>query len=292
MRLIIVYQFRLIQYLEKNPYNLVALDNVLKIIASQAEEDGRLHNGQPTEQMPPDHPIKEYTLGKWMRMPISQRQFIHKSSTVIIRRSEALSYDNLEPDDVEVLLGNLDQSRVLHGKIAFHLHSGGSSYQSPSTDLSLEASGTLTDPEPAEESSGNDVHTSGTFRDVIKVCETQAKVVNVLSIPLPSSQVPAPTGLASQEEAEMVNRSRVDTSGRSWGLFATRHAMHPVHLDAMGMSTFLQPQTGLKYWVFGVPRKLEDLASIDAYGEEYAQDFRKSLGLKVYGVILHPGDQL
>lgn len=140
--------------------------------------------------------------------------------------------------------------------------------------------------------SADDIHTRGTFQDVIEVCKSGEKIVNVLSIPLPFSQVPAPPGLASQEEAEMVNRSKVDASGRSWGLFGTKHAMHLVHIDAMGLSTHIQPQTGVKYWVFGVPQEVNDFALVDAYGDGFAQDFSNSFGWKIYGVLLHPGDQL
>lgn len=109
---------------QKNEHNLDALDHVLKCIEEQGERDGRLCNGQPTGEVPPGYPIKEYTIGKWMRMPVSQRQFIHKSSLIILRHSnsEELAYNTHDPSDVELLLGNLDQVRILHGMVDFFTH--------------------------------------------------------------------------------------------------------------------------------------------------------------------------
>jgi hypothetical protein len=129
------------------------------------------------------------------------------------------------------------------------------------------------------------------LHDLIAVCKERSKIVNCLSIPLTSSEAPAPVGLASQEEAEKRNRALVDPEGQSWGVGTTTDGFHSEYIDANGQATFVSTMTGGKWWVFGVPEKKEDAGAPELYTKRFSDDLSNSTGLRIYAMFLTPTEQ-
>ncbi|KAJ3850241.1 hypothetical protein EV368DRAFT_84742 [Lentinula lateritia] len=267
-------------------YNLTSLNSALEATKIQAEKDGRLSNGQPTGITPSNHPVREFSLAQWNKMPVGPCQFIHKHNVVVLRQCDSEVYNSHDPDDVEILLGSLDERRTLHDASLQAIEDDDDDdkdrYENENKDDAEE--------EEEETMSANAVHTYGTLQDVIEVVKKGEKIVNVLDISLARSICPAPFGLASQEEAEMKAKAKTGTSGRTFGLFGTRHALHLVHIDVKGQATKCAPRTGVKFWMVGIPEDPMSMASIDAFGEGSGQDFSNNINLRVYGVLLRPGD--
>jgi hypothetical protein len=56
-----------------------------------------------------------------------------------------------------------------------------------------------------------------------------------------------------------------------WGLLALLSAIHPVHIDTDGLATFIAPQTGCKFWIFGQIKPSMSFSATNIYvGSTYA----------------------
>ncbi|KAJ3846219.1 hypothetical protein EV368DRAFT_70099 [Lentinula lateritia] len=97
-------------------------------------------------------------------------------------------------------------------------------------------------------------HMPGAFMDLIQAAATpNGKIINCLDIPLSPDIFPPSHGIATDSVAVLV---------------------------------------GAKYWIIGVPKGIEDLGNISAFGEGYQLDMSNDQDWDVYGIILHPGDTL
>ncbi|KAF9028091.1 hypothetical protein BDP27DRAFT_1247166, partial [Rhodocollybia butyracea] len=70
-------------------------------------------------------------------------------------------------------------------------------------------------------------------------------------------------------------------------------AMHRVHCDRSGLTTYNLVHCGEKWWIVGLPANDEDsCASIEVYGKELWTDHNVKRGYKWYGLLLVEGDLL
>ncbi|KAF5359943.1 hypothetical protein D9757_012233 [Collybiopsis confluens] len=125
-----------------------------------------------------------------------------------------------------------------------------------------------------------------------EVVQSGRKVANCLEIPLLPSTVQYPSGLCTQDVAEAETGHPISHVGKTWGLFASSHALHTSHIDSDGRGTFIQVKVGVKYWIVAVPMSDTDLGQLEAFGEGYDVDMTNSQSWKIYGILLWPGDWL
>ena len=104
-------------------------------------------------------------------------------------------------------------------------------------------------------------HQKGTLNDMLTCHREKTKILNALDFPMLSAPHP-PTSIASDLE---VFHSTVDlpmcahtvlfpvTSTR-WGLAATSGAHHLWHIDCNGFCTYIDTQTGQKWWIVARPK--------------------------------------
>lgn len=145
----------------------------------------------------------------------------------------------------------------------------------------------------------NYVHVLGTLADFVETAKAGDKTLNCLSIPLGASDTQPPSGLATDSVAEKNTMERmafpptVTFLGKVFGMAATSHALHPFHGDCQGQATWIDPKTGLKYWVLAVPNSpVTALSSIDAFGDNFDTGLENKEGWTLYSVLIGPGDRL
>jgi hypothetical protein len=68
-------------------------------------------------------------------------------------------------------------------------------------------------------------------------------------------------------------RDQFPITTKRWGLCATAGAYHKAHTDTEGEGTFIRPDSGVKIWIIGVPKKSR---------AEYHRDFDQDGDIKYY----------
>lgn len=103
-------------------------------------------------------------------------------------------------------------------------------------------------------------HLTGTLADMLKCHWKKRKIFNTLDFPMVSALHP-PTSFASDLEVFTATVNLL-FCGRSvsfpmastrWGLAATSGAHHLWHIDCNGFCTYIDMQTGLKWWIIAKP---------------------------------------
>lgn len=150
-----------------------------------------------------------------------------------------------------------------------------------------------------EDSDPNYVHVLGSLADFVETAKAGNRTLNCLSIPLGAHDTQAPSGLSTDSVAEKHTMEQMSFPptivylGRVFGLAATSHASHRFHGDPHGQATWIDPKTGLKYWVLAIPDSSDTaLSSIDAFGQRFDTGLGDKEGWTLYSVLIGPGDRL
>src|ERR1700679_2143215 len=104
-------------------------------------------------------------------------------------------------------------------------------------------------------------HQKGTLMDMLRCHEEKSKILNALDFPMLSAPHP-PTSIASDLAAfnatvdlPMCGRNILfPVTSTRWGLAATAGAHHLWHIDCNGLCTYIDTQTGLKWWIVAQPK--------------------------------------
>lgn len=129
--------------------------------------------------------------------------------------------------------------------------------------------------------------------------QPNGRILNALEFPDPSGGRDPDLQLSTDTVAWVQTRHRPlcqDTEKPlkeiRWALAATAHAQTYWHLDANGFGTYIDVQTGAKWWV--VAKEKEDgpaFGSTMLYRDFDPQEVNSKLW-EVHAVILQPGDRL
>ncbi|KAJ4466612.1 hypothetical protein C8J55DRAFT_565608 [Lentinula edodes] len=244
--------------------------NLLKIIKRTAGSDGRAVQPAPTRRFP----IHEVQAGKeWNSShlyPESRKQHLLHQNHILIR--------NCEPPD---------QSELAFNDSTFAEHIGGLNEM-----RTLHDSSAVPDCTQAGKIKPSLAHMPGTFVDIIQAAATlNGKILNCLDIPLSPDVFPPPGRIATDSiEGQFLKKSFYYC--KRWALTATSFAVHTSHVDLSGFLTYVWVLVGAKYWIIGVPKRVEDLGNISAFGKGYQLDMSNDQDWDIYGIILHPGDTL
>lgn len=132
------------------------------------------------------------------------------------------------------------------------------------------------------------IHCKGTLRDFVHCATTSgSKIINFLDNRVSPDKAVPPPGIATDSEAEQGT-----PAWKRFGLAATMWMIHPGHIDAQGLFTFVDVLNGLKLWVAAIPKKADDLGALESFGEAYRVDLRNSQDWRIVAVLLRPGDTL
>jgi hypothetical protein len=104
-------------------------------------------------------------------------------------------------------------------------------------------------------------HLKGTLKDVLRCHKEGSKILNALDFPMLSTPHP-PTSFVSDLVAfgatvDLLMCSHTISfpiASTRWGLAATSGAHHLWHIDCNGFCTFIDTQTGAKWWIVAKPK--------------------------------------
>ena len=143
------------------------------------------------------------------------------------------------------------------------------------------------------------LHKQGTLRDLLDCHREGSKILNGLDFPMASASHP-PTEFAS-DLAAFITTLDLPFCGRNigfpamssrWGLAATAGAFHLWHTDCNGFATYIDTQTGYKWWVLAQPKQPSDFADTSLFTEKFAVDAPNGDVWDMEAVLLTPGSCL
>src|ERR1700733_10679624 len=143
-------------------------------------------------------------------------------------------------------------------------------------------------------------HLTGTLADMLKCHRKKTKILNALDFPMVSAPHP-PTSFAS-DLATFTATVDLPFCGHSvsfpmastrWGLAATAGAHHLWHIDCNGLCTYIDMQTGLKWWIVEKPTQ-EPIPFSDhtLFTKEYNISAANLEKLDLEAILLCPGSRL
>jgi hypothetical protein len=140
-------------------------------------------------------------------------------------------------------------------------------------------------------------HQKGTLKDILRCHEEKSKILNALDFPMLSAPHP-PTAIASDLAAfngtvdlPMCGRNILfPVTSTRWGLAATAGAHHLWHIDCNGFGTYIDTQTGQKWWIVARPKPDSDRFSHPTlFTEEFHIDGANFNKWDLEAVLLLPG---
>lgn len=135
------------------------------------------------------------------------------------------------------------------------------------------------------------VHRRGDLRDLLHCMKTpDPKIINFLDNRVSPDKAVPPAGVATDSEAEQGTDAPI--AWKRWGLGATTGAIHSGHLEVVGTATYVRNLMGLKLWIAGIPRNVDDFGDVESFGKGYRVDMRNSQDWKIVAVLLRAGDTL
>lgn len=143
-------------------------------------------------------------------------------------------------------------------------------------------------------------HQKGTLKHMLQCHEEKTKILNALDFPMLSAPHP-PTTFASDLVAfdttvdlPMCSRNILfPVSSTRWGLAATSGAHHLWHIDCDGLGTYIDTQTGLKWWIVARPKNGSTRFShTTLFTEQYDLDTANFNKWDLEAVLLCPGSRL
>ena len=142
-------------------------------------------------------------------------------------------------------------------------------------------------------------HSNGTLQDLLDCQRDGSKIINALDFPMPCSPHP-PTSLASDVLAflttidmPLCGRSILfPASGTRWGIAASSGAHHLWHTDCNGLCTYIDTQTGCKWWVLARPRVPSDFSDTSLFTAGFAVDRDNGDIWVLEAIPLTPGSRL
>lgn len=136
--------------------------------------------------------------------------------------------------------------------------------------------------------SPNHRHVAGTLKDFLTAAtDKNGKALNGLDFPF-SFEIEQDLPFASdkiawhQVQGEPFCKDDCPTTSIRWALCATSGAYHRSHCDCHGHGTYISPESGIKIWFIGVPKRkptlsdsrdsslFEDFAHIDLFTQKYS----------------------
>ena len=161
-----------------------------------------------------------------------------------------------------------------------------------------------------ENGSPDSRHVAGTLNDFLKASQDDdGKALNGLDFPLTFEYeltLPFASDKVAWHQAHGKPWCKDDcpTSSIRWALCATTGAYHKSHCDCHGHGTYISPDSGIKIWFIGVPkRKLvsnqpldsrlyDDFANINLFVQDYSLEKTNTENWDWEVVILKPGMRL
>ena len=143
-------------------------------------------------------------------------------------------------------------------------------------------------------------HLKGTLKDMLKCHEDGSKILNALDFPMLSAPHP-PTSFASDLAAfsatvdlPMCNRTvSFPMASTRWGLAATSGAHHLWHIDCNGFCTYIDTQTGSKWWIVAKPKPGSlHFSEATLFTEEFDINKANLEKWDLEAVLLLPGSRL
>lgn len=130
-----------------------------------------------------------------------------------------------------------------------------------------------------------------------------SKSLNALHLPLPLGTFNAnllSTDVVAWRDGKKYNPEKVihyPATDTKWGLVALSGALHPIHIDAHGVGTFVEALTGAKWWILAVPLDpsagFGQFADVSQFFSEYFDLDKSGEGLwRLEAVLLTPGSRL
>ena len=120
---------------------------------------------------------------------------------------------------------------------------------------------------PEDPEDGTARHRSGTLRDFLRAALVEnSKSLNGLDFPgVRSGDVSLPYASDfiawNQVQGEEFCHDDYPAARVRWGLCAMAGAYHRTHCDCEGFGTFVSPESGVKIWIIGVPKKGQDFSN-------------------------------
>lgn len=129
------------------------------------------------------------------------------------------------------------------------------------------------------------------------------KILNALDFPMPIRGLRPPETIATDrlafnvtfDDPQCMRKGPFPDPDMYWALMALKHARHLFHIDADGLATFIDPQTGAKYWLVArlKPGILGTFSKTELYVNGGYEIDSINLDLwDVEAVLLTPGSRL
>jgi hypothetical protein len=143
-------------------------------------------------------------------------------------------------------------------------------------------------------------HQKGTLVDMLRSHRGQTKILNALDFPMLSAPHP-PMGFASDLAAfnatvdlPMCGRTVLfPVMSTRWGLAATSGAHHLWHIDCNGLCTYIDTQTGSKWWIVARPKDgFDHFSHTTLFTEDFQIDAANLNKWDLEAVLLLPGSRL
>jgi hypothetical protein len=143
-------------------------------------------------------------------------------------------------------------------------------------------------------------HQKGTLQNLLKCHGDGSKILNALDFPMPAAPHP-PTAFASDIAAfnttidlPMCGRNVLfPAMSTRWGLAATSGAYHLWHIDCNGFSTYIDTQTGKKWWIVARPKKgSAHFSDTELFMKGFDIDGANLNKWDIEAVLLLPGSRL
>ena len=135
---------------------------------------------------------------------------------------------------------------------------------------------------------------------MLRCHEEKSKILNALDFPMLSAPHP-PTSIASDLAAfnatvdlPMCGRNILfPVASTRWGLAATAGAHHLWHIDCNGLCTYIDTQTGQKWWIVAWPKQgSAHFSHTTLYTEDFHIDGANLDKWDLEAVLLLPGSRL
>ena len=144
------------------------------------------------------------------------------------------------------------------------------------------------------------LHSQGTLKDLLNCEADGSKILNALDLPLTSAP-PPPTAFSSDLAAFGATLD-LAFCGRTigypaissrWGLAATSGAFHLWHTDCDGFTTYIDTQTGYKWWVIARPKEPSGFSDTSMFTNgKFAVNHPNDDVWDLEAVLLAPGSRL
>jgi hypothetical protein len=143
-------------------------------------------------------------------------------------------------------------------------------------------------------------HLTSTLEDVLRCHREKSKILNALDFPMfsaphpPMSFVSDLAAFSATVDFLMCSRAiSFPMASTRWGLAATSGGHHRWHIDCNGFCTYIDTQTGMKWWIVAKPKPgLMHFSDATLFTEEYDISAANLAKWDLEAVLLCPGSRM